>query len=299
MTNPSIATLHHAAQMLEAHPDFRVLRRLQNVDSFYRGAPLAPLRVGVAVDVETTGLDHDRDRIIELAAQRFRFDALGRVVQLGQPRVWREDPEMELDPRITMLTGLTDQDLAGQSIDEGAAVDLLASADITIAHNAGFDRPFVDRRLPALSGKPWACSMVELDWLALGFEGKALSQLVSQCGWFYAGHRAENDILALIHLLAHSLPDPSGLGDHTILSHLMAASEQPNYRINAVDAPFEAKDALKAKAYRWDGAMRFWWRSVAQDELEAEIEWLRQEVYAGRGAPAIFPQSACDRYRKA
>nr|WP_240511599.1 exonuclease domain-containing protein [Novosphingobium panipatense] len=49
-------------------------------------------RVGVAVDVETTGLDHDSDRIIELAVQRFRFDTKGRIVEVGQPRVWREDP---------------------------------------------------------------------------------------------------------------------------------------------------------------------------------------------------------------
>ena len=49
------------------------------------GVPGAPV-VGdsllprfVAIDVETTGLNHDADRIIELAIQRFRFDARGRI----------------------------------------------------------------------------------------------------------------------------------------------------------------------------------------------------------------------------
>ena len=133
--------------------------------------------------------------------------------------------------------------------------------------------------------------MAELDWLELGFDGRALSHLVAQCGWFYEGHRAENDILALIYLLAHAAPD-----GETILAKLMAASEKPSYRINAIDAPFEAKDILKAKTYRWDATLRFWWRIVSEEELEGEQEWLRQDVYAGRASPAIFLQSARERY---
>jgi DNA polymerase-3 subunit epsilon len=249
------------------------------------------MRVGVAVDVETTGLDHDSDLIIELAVQRFRFDARGRVSQLGKTRVWCEYPGMPIDPRITKLTGLTAQDVAGQAIDVEAAVEILASADVIVAHNAAFDRPFVDKRLPVLTGKPWACSMAELDWLELGFDGRALGHLVSQCGWFYEGHRAENDILALIYLLAHHAPDGS-----TILSQLMAASGRPSYRVNAIDAFFEAKDTLKARGYRWDAALRFWWRTIPEEELEAEQSWLLQDVYQGRGTPALFPQSACERY---
>jgi hypothetical protein len=57
--------------------------------------------------------------------------------------------------------------LKDQAIDEPAALDLLASADLVVAHNARFDRPFVDRRLPAAAGKAWACTMAEVDWLAL------------------------------------------------------------------------------------------------------------------------------------
>jgi DNA polymerase III subunit epsilon len=55
--------------------------------------------------------------------------------------VWREDPGIPLDPKITKLTGLTSSDLAGQAIDEAAAVEILSSADIIVAHNAAFDRP--------------------------------------------------------------------------------------------------------------------------------------------------------------
>lgn len=293
MTNLSATPLDHAADLLDAHPDFRVLRRLRAAEWRFTGKPSGEMRVGVAVDVETTGLDHDKDQIIELAIQRFRFDALGRITEIGQARVWREDPGVALDPRITMLTGLTDEDLAGAAIDEAAAIHILASADIIVAHNAGFDRPFVDRRLPAIAGKAWACSMAEVDWLELGFDGRGLAHLVAQCGWFYEGHRAENDILALIHLLSHVLPEGA-----TVLSGLLARSAQPLFRIHAVEAPFEAKDALKARGYRWDSTLRFWWTTVQSEGLDEETVWLREEVYRGHGSPAIREQSALERYTR-
>jgi DNA polymerase-3 subunit epsilon len=262
------------------------------VTHFHEADPLASSRIGVAIDVETTGLDREADRIIELAIQRFRFDDRGRIVQVGLPRVWREDPGIPIDPKITKLTGLAAEDVAGQEIDDTMAVDILSSADIIVAHNAAFDRPFVDRRLPAIAGRPWACSMAELDWLELGFEGRALAHLVSQCGWFYEGHRAENDILALLYLLSYGLPD-----GETILAKLIACSERPTYRVNAIDAPFDAKDRLKSRGYRWDAALRFWWKSIGEQESDVERSWLLSDVYGGYGEPAFIPVTACERHR--
>lgn len=281
------------AAALAADPDHRVLRRLTPVRRFH--VPVTPradtLSVGAVVDVETTGLDRDRDRIIELAVQRFRYDAQGRIVEVGQPRVWREDPQVPLDPRITKLTGLTDADVAGQAIDEAAAISILASAKVIVAHNAAFDRPFIEKRLPAIAGKPWGCSMADLDWLELGFEGKGLSHLVMQCGWFYEAHRAEHDVLALLYLLAHEVAD-----GETILRKLIACAEQSTWRVHAVDSPFDSKDRLKARGYRWDAVMKYWWKEVAHAELEIEQAWLRSEVYTGWGEPAVHEVSWHQRY---
>jgi DNA polymerase-3 subunit epsilon len=282
------------AEQIANDPDYRILRRLKPVRSFYRppdGEIGGKLSVGAVVDVETTGLDREADRIIELAVQRFRYDEHGRIIEIGQSRVWREDPGQPLDPRITRLTGLTDADLAGQSIDEEAAIAILASADVVVAHNAAFDRPFIERRLPALAGKPWGCSMADIDWLELGFEGRGLSHLVSQCGWFYEGHRAENDVLALLYLIAHRLPD----GD-TILRGLLECAERSTWRIHAIDSPFDSKDRLKARGYRWDAVMKYWWREIAHGELEAEHGWLKTDVYTGLGEPAVHEVTWHQRY---
>lgn len=287
-------SLDAMAAALDADPDYHVLRRLMPVRRFH--VPTAPptpgsLSVGAVVDVETTGLDRDTDRVIELAVQRFRYDAHGRIVEVGQPRTWREDPGQPLDPRITRLTGLTDGDVAGQAIDDETAVSILSSAKVIVAHNAAFDRPFIEKRLPAIAGKPWGCSMADLDWLELGFEGRGLSHLLMQCGWFYEAHRAENDVLALLYLIAHEVTD-----GETILRKLIACAEQSTWRVHAVDSPFDSKDRLKARGYRWDRAKKNWWREVAHAALEAEQAWLKAEVYTGWGEPELHEVTWHQRY---
>lgn len=274
--------LERLAEVLAADRNYRILRRLRPVERFHAPVKNGDLRVGAVVDVETTGLDREGDRIIELAVQRFRFDEAGRIVEVGAPRTWREDPGRPLDPAITALTGLTDADLVGRSIDDDLAVTILSSCDVIVAHNAGFDRPFIERRLSAVAGKAWACSCNDLDWRALGFEGRSLSHLVAQCGWFYEAHRAETDILALLYLLAHPLPEAG-----SVLAALIAAAERSTYRVHAIDSPFDSKDRLKARGYSWNAILRFWWREIASEKLHEEQQWLKSEVYTGSGEPAI------------
>lgn len=282
-----------AVDCLAAHNDFRILRRLQSVSRFHDPIPEnGDLRIGVAIDVETTGLDHTKDKIIELAIQRFRFDRAGRIVEVGTPRVWQEDPGIPISPTITNLTGLTTADLAGQSIDDQLATEILKTADIIVAHNASFDRPFVDQRLPAVSELRWACSINEVDWRELGFDGRALSHLLAQCGWFYQGHRADADVLALLYLLAHTVSD-----DATILSKLLARADEPTFRCEAIDSAFDTKDRLKARGYRWDSAQRIWSTELRLGEVDDERAWLAAEVYMSGGGPRLTKLTAMERYR--
>lgn len=279
-----------AVRLLTEDPDHRVLRRITETT-----LPLAaddsdtPVRIGVVVDVETEGLDAVRHAIVELAIRRFRFNAAGRIVAVGATRAWREDPGRPLDPAITRLTGLTDADLAGETIDEGAATALLRSADVVIAHNAAFDCPRVEARLPGGAGRPWACSLAEVDWDVLGFDGRRLGHLLMPMGWFHDGHRAEADILAMLHLLAHECPD--GM---TLLGRLIARAETPTVKVEARGAPYALKDGLKARGYRWHPTEQYWWTEVADPDLEVEQLWLQRR---GCRPPRLVPVTWTDRHR--
>ncbi len=69
-------------------------------------------------------------------------------------------------------------------------------AVLVIAHNAGFDRRFLEKLAPGFALKAWACSQSQIDWEGEGIEGTRLSYLVAGAGYFYDKHRAVNDCLA-------------------------------------------------------------------------------------------------------
>jgi DNA polymerase III subunit epsilon len=138
----------------------------------------------------------------------------------------------------------------------------------------------------------------EVDWSGLGFEGTKLGYLVGRCGWFHAGHRAADDCHALLEVLARPLPDHGG----TAFDRLLIASRRARVRIWAEGSPFERKDALKARGYRWsdgnDGRPKSWWIEVEEEAHEAELAYLRKEIYARNVTPFSQRLTARERFRK-
>lgn len=251
----------------------------------------------LVVDVETTGLDPAKDVVIELAMRRFRYDDRGIIVEIGRGWTWREDPGFPLSPEIISLTGLTDADLASQFIDDDIVHKIIGEADLIIAHNAGFDRPMLEKRLSDMPGRPWACSCEQIDWQAAGFEGRKLGYLAMQAGWFFDGHRALNDVDAVIQLLQHEDTDGSSL-----LYELNENALADSHLIEAVGSAFDTKDVLRARGYRWNSEERVWWREVPDSQLLAEQAWLATEIYASaKGATSLGPRitrrNAFSRYR--
>jgi DNA polymerase-3 subunit epsilon len=267
---------------IEATGDFKVLRRLRLDDIPASNVEGEDTSIAAVVDVETTGLDPQSHKIIELALRRFRFDANGVITKIDRSYRWLEDPGAPLDKEIAALTGLTDADLSGQKIEDAAATKLLKSADVVIAHHADFDRKFVERRLPDAKGLAWACSCHEIDWQAAGFHGVGLGWLLSQAGFFFNGaHRAGADVDAVIALMRLELPDGG-----TALRELIATASTPGWSVRAAGAHFDVKDKLKSRGYQWHEPTRSWRREVK--DRDAEEAWLKANVYA----PAFRPRCA-------
>lgn len=276
--------LEEMVRLVQQGGVFRVLRRVELTEGFRKSSDeFGMSSVAAILDAETTGLDHDQDRIIELAIRRVRFDLSGRLLKVDRGYSWLEDPGRPLEPEIVRVTGLTDHQLAGQVIDEAKAASLLKSADVIICHNARFDRTFVEERLPDAAGMAWACSCRDVDWPRLGFEGRSLGWLLAQSGWFHEGHRAGADVDALVTLLDEELDSGS-----TVLGELIEKARQPTWMLRAVGAHFDVKDRLKARGYRWDPAAGVWWREVDEEACASEREWLSDFVYR----PDLCPR--CD-----
>ena len=269
------------AATLARHSDYRVLRRLVPIRHFDRTAQGPVIRV-LVLDTETTGLDHSRDKIIELAMLQVDVD-ITTGLPVGDVAVYDslEDPGMPISKEIQAITGISSEMVRGLHLDEARIAAMLAGADLVIAHNAGFDRPFCEARIPAFAQLPWGCSFADIDWRKEGHGSAKLEYLALEKGWFYDAHRAEVDCHALLAVLGESLPTLGQSG----LAKIIAMSRLPSYRLQATNAPFEAKDLLKARAYRWNAEQKVWHtRLVDEVQLSAELTWLKSTVYGSRVA---------------
>jgi len=288
------ADLEEMAQRLEASGDYRVLRRIKRRET---ATPIqdGDSKVGIVLDVETTGLDIRKSEVVELAMVPFSFSKDGLILSVGEGLSQLNQPSEPIRREITELTGISDETVAGKKLNVTEIELLAATASIIVAHNAQFDRPFAERVSPLFKEKPWACSMRGVPWRDEGIEGRRLGDLLSRFGMFFDGHRAEEDCLATIELLEVVLPKSGKTG----LQALLEKARVPTYLISVVGAPFEKKDVLKARGYRWNvsgsNISRAWSIEVLEDEIEPELAFLEKAIM---GKPMNFPIQRITAYER-
>ncbi|WP_294646465.1 3'-5' exonuclease [uncultured Aureimonas sp.] len=297
-TSPAFPSHEEMASNLEETGRYRVLRQLVPRPVVPLPSPWpAGLKLGVVLDTETTGLDHATHEVIELGMVTFTFDDGGIRDVVGVFSALRE-PSQPITPEITRITGITDEMVRGQSIDLDAVERFVESADLMVAHNARFDRPFCEKLARGFDVKPWACSVSEVDWTSLGFEGTKLGYLVGQIGLFHNGHRAVDDCHALLEVLA---APPCIEGAAAPFTQLLAAAGRDCLRVHAIGSPFHTKDVLKARGYRWsdgsDGRPKCWWRDVDETAFDEEETFLADEVYGGHSEAIVQRLAATERFK--
>ena len=283
------------ADALSRSEDYRVLRRL------IPRLPSTPstgqdTRTAVLLDTETTGLDARRDEVIELGMVKFDYLADGRIAGVRDTFSGFNEPSAPIPAEITALTGITDEMVAGHRIDDAAVTAFAEDAAIVIAHNSGFDRKFAERYWPIFEQRAWGCSATEIDWRAHGFAGAQLAYLLNGAGFFHAAHRAVDDCHALLEVLAFELPTTGA----PALSLLLETARRKTVRVWAEQSPFELKDSLKRRGYRWsdgsDGRPRSWYVDVCESALEEEIAFLRTEIYLRDVEPRLQTLTAFTRF---
>lgn len=262
-----------------ADDDTMVLHRIKPREIF--GEIEWPVKFGLILDVETTGLDQKLDSVIQLGAIKFTFDNTGRVGWVAGRLDALIDPGRPIPPEITELTGITNEMVAGKTLDRAALADLLDGVVVVIAHHAKFDRPFAERLDPQFKELAWACSLEQLPWKASGIRSASLEFIAFKYGLFYDAHRAFDDVTAVLDIL--SRPFPGTGGAETGLQVLLTTARTPMIRIWALSSPFGAKDDLKARGYSWNdgnnGKPKSWSRDIPADDEVAETKWLYDEIY--------------------
>lgn len=167
-----------------------------------------PLQSFVALDLETTGLDSDHDRIIEVGWVRFEG---GRAVSQQSQLI---HPGRGVPREVTAITGLHDGDLVGAPAFAALLpllAEELAAAGFLVAYNAAFDRPFLGRAFAregrALPPVPWVDPFV----LVRELEPPGVSMKLSEAAvrWGIRNdrpHRAAPDAFVAGELLLRAAP---------------------------------------------------------------------------------------------
>lgn len=254
---------------------WRLLRRLKLPPILNKPGD-SESRRAIYLDVEATGLRIGTDQVIELAMLPFDYEPeTGRITNIHFDAAFNElrEPSIPIPAEATAVNGIRDEDVKGKKIDGSQVEELVGTASLIIAHNAAYDRPMVESTWNVFTEVPWACSLRDIDWRGEGFSGSSLEFLGMKFGWFFDGHRALADCEAGVALLAEILP----ASEKRVMAALRENAIEKTYRVPAKGAPFEKKDILRERGYRWNADDKVWWMDVR--ELDTELAWLEQEIY--------------------
>lgn len=271
--------LKKLAAILSESDQYRVTEKYQKPE-FYNTDDASNKLIGVFLDIEATGLSYNKDKLIELGMVKFEYTEDGRIFRLLDEFNGYQDPNMPIPEVISKLTGITDDTVKGRLINVDEVDSYLNNVDLIIAHNTQFDRAFFETTFPSVSTKAWGCSMYDIDWRFEGISSHKLEYIAYKYGFFYEGHRAVIDCLAGIHILAQNLPNSQELVLKRLLSNALAI----RFKIYATGSPYDSKELLKARGYRWsmnqNDKYRAWSIELTENKVVEEISYLRSNIYA-------------------
>ncbi len=173
---------------------------------------LASDTIFVAFDVETTGFSPTRDRVVEIAAVKFRG---GKVVD---SKAFLVNPGRPIPARAQGVHGISDEMVADKPAFDAISAEFIAFIGdaVLLAHNASFDVNFVREEIRR-AGNPLPKNQI-LDTLALfrrwypELDSHRLETVAEHVGVGGEGyHRALDDARYLMDIFVHGLREQKRL----------------------------------------------------------------------------------------
>ena len=213
------------------------------------------------VDTETTGLDSNVDRCIEVGA--ILFNVRNRSILAQQSfLIPSENNKAEKINRIP--SGITQ---LKQPLEEAINYlqALIDSSDLLVAHNAAFDRKWFGKSPLPIVSKPWLCSMEDIKWpsdrnlrprpsvrdLALAYEVPV-----------WNAHRALTDCIYLAEVFRRC----------DALEALLVHGLEPR-RLMKAQISYSERHLAKEAGFRWNDPVEGAWSRRLSDREISELNF--------------------------
>jgi DNA polymerase-3 subunit epsilon/DNA polymerase-3 subunit alpha (Gram-positive type) len=164
-----------------------------------------------ALDVETTGLDPFKDRVVEIGLVVFGFD---RDSALVEKDAWSTlvNPEMAIPDAAYAIHGISDLDVSGSphfAEIVGKVADYVHNR-IFVAHNAPFDAAFLGNEFARLSAPSPVGDLVDTLTLARAAYPNLFSYNLGKTAYLLGippgqGHRALDDAKTCMQLFVRCI----------------------------------------------------------------------------------------------
>lgn len=224
-------------------------------------------------DTETTGFNHDVDRITEIAGviwdteKRQVLEILSELIKGDTPQISEE---------ITTITGIDQDMLDKHGADKSQVLfrfhEMASKCEAIVAHNAPFDKGFIDKAMMSVDStemvwdvnKHWIDTQTDIPYPP-NIKTRGLNHLLADHGINpnTFAHRALFDTFKTIELF-----------DKYNASEIYTLSTSPMVRVVANclppwDDPKPKKDTdvVKAAGFRWDGEAKKWYTECRQSTV--------------------------------
>ncbi|MGG6242539.1 3'-5' exonuclease [Nodosilinea sp. AN01ver1] len=216
----------------------------------------------IIIDTETTGVDYQKDSVIEIGAILYSGE-LQTVITQTSFLLYASDNPAEAINHIPSkaLVNLPELMEAGMLYLLKA---LAVQTSYAVAHNAEFDRQWFDgEKLPILIGKDakpirWLCSMNDMTWPKQTKPRESLVSLALHHGiGVSSAHRALTDCQLIAELFNRVT--------HDEFVNLVAQALRPKGLFKA-EVCFEQKQLAKDAGFQWHPESKEWKRLMAIED---------------------------------
>lgn len=211
------------------------------------------------IDCETAGTDPQKDKLCEIGAILFSVHHQAVIQQISFLLPVEANPAYAINKiPVQLCNPLFDRDQTMLEESRQMLTNMFLVADAFVAHNADFDRQFLEKEFDCLPRRPWICTCNGISWPGLR-PRPSLRDLALHYGVpVWAAHRALTDCTYLAQVFERDTFLGVHLEEGLLLQKLVAAC-----------VSFDEKELAKAAGFYWAPEARQWRRKCNDMQIAA------------------------------